>query len=75
MEPWMIVPASVVAMLMVFVFAYSFIRSTSRRENLRSLMRQRNERTEGEDVIDAKLADNDPSSLRSITIIDELISS
>lgn len=37
----MIIPATAVAIVMVFAFGYRFIRSTSRRENLRSLMQQR----------------------------------
>ena len=63
MEPWMIVPASVVAILMVFVFGYSYIRSASRRENLRTLMPQGNNRSESEDAFDSPQDENDPSAL------------
>ena len=41
MDIWMIIPATVVAVVMVFAFGYRYIRSTSRRENLRGLMQQR----------------------------------
>ena len=71
MEPWMIVPASVVAMLMVFIFGYSYIRSISRRENLRSLMRQRNQATDSDDALDEKVGEDDPSALPSERSLEE----
>jgi Flp pilus assembly protein TadB len=67
----MIVPASIVAMVMAFVFGYSYIRSTSRRESLRSLMRQQGDSAVIDDSVDAKLDEGDPSALPAEVSLEE----